>query len=153
MGEGFFCTFVPWKIYFLLISPLDPCAGIEVEKAAGMSSVVAAGDDSNAAEPQLDSGSHCHGGALAEVGGLEEETGNVGVVVEEQALAAENDQQGEDTVVVCLQGLSIIARLSTCSRLIAVCWPSRFKGEENCRLNSFRCLPVAFPARPRTVAS
>ena len=98
------CTFGPQKIYSLLISPLENCAGVEEKKAAGMSSVAAAGDDSNAAELQLDSGTHCHGGALAEVGALEEEPGDVGVVVEEQALAAEDDQQGEDAVAGGITG-------------------------------------------------
>ena len=67
-----------------------------------MSSVAAAGDDSNAAEPQLDSGSHCHGGA--EVGALEDESGDVGVPVEEQSLAADNDQQDEDAVAGGITG-------------------------------------------------
>ena len=63
-----------------------------------MSTVAAAGDDSSAAELQLDSDSHCHGGAPAEVEVLEEEPSDVGVVVEEQALAAEDDQEDKDAV-------------------------------------------------------
>ena len=89
---------------FASCSPLKNCAG--AEKAAGMSSVAAGSDDSNVAEPQLDSGSHCHGGALAEVGGLGEEPGEVGVVVEEQAAAAEaeDDRQGEDALAGVISG-------------------------------------------------
>ena len=73
-----------------------------------MSSVAAGSDDSNVAEPQLDSSSHCHGGALAEVGGLEEESGEVEAVVEEQAAAAaaeaEDDRQGEDAGAGVISG-------------------------------------------------
>ena len=43
----------------------------EEAKAAGMNSVSATGDDSNSAQLQLGSGSHCYGGALAEAGGLQ----------------------------------------------------------------------------------
>ena len=71
-----------------------------------MSSVAAGSDDSNVAEPQLDSGSHCHGGALAEVGGLEEESGDVGAVVEKQAAAAvaADDRQSEDALAGVISG-------------------------------------------------
>ena len=49
-------------------SPLAKCAGEEEGKAAGMSSVAAAGDGSNGAQAQL---GDSHGGKAAEQGGVE----------------------------------------------------------------------------------
>ena len=70
------------------------CAGIEEGKAAGMSSVAAADDDSNAAELQL-GGSPCHGSDIAGPESPRDKTGGVGVGLEEKAVDSEGGEEPE----------------------------------------------------------